>query len=173
MARLRILTTILIAGLATASPAAAVDCVIGEDMRNRITRHEGIRRCVYEDQYGNPTIGVGHKLHKPVPADLCWGIAKIAAVLALDIEHARGNAIHDLGEEAWSRTPPAQQDVLTEMAFQLGGTGLMRFKKMLAAVRSADFETASEELLDSRLARQTPKRAKELACLMRFQDLDG
>ena len=164
---------IIVAGLALSGPANAADCVSGEEMSNRITRHEGIRRCVYKDQFGNPTIGVGHMLHDPVPANLCWDISKIAAVLALDIEHARGNAIHDLGEEAWSRTPPTQQDVLTEMAFQLGGIGLMHFRRMLAAVRAGDFNKASEELLDSRLARQTPKRAAELACLMRFQDLDG
>ena len=170
---MRIPTVILVAGLALAGPADAINCIAGEEMRNRITRHEGIRRCVYKDQFGNPTIGVGHRLHEPVPDDLCWDIVKIAAVLALDIEHARGNAKHDLGEEAWDRTPYIQQDVLTEMAFQIGGNGLMHFRKMLAAVRDGDFELAAAELLDSRLARQTPKRAKELACLMSYQDLDG
>ena len=173
MVRLTISATIIIAGLGSASPAVATNCIAGEEMRNRITRHEGIRRCVYKDLYGNPTIGVGHKLHEPVPDDLCWDIVKIAAVLALDIEHARGNARHDLGEDAWAATPLIQQDVLTEMAFQLGGNGLMHFRKMLAAVREGDFETAAVELLDSRLATQTPKRAQELSCLMEFQDLDG
>src|SRR5271166_2384062 len=34
-----------------------------------VTKHEGIRLNVYNDQYGNPTIGIGHNLKaKPLPA---------------------------------------------------------------------------------------------------------
>ena len=57
----------------------------------------------------------------------------------------------------------ARRSVLINMAFQLGVSGLMKFKRFIAAYRAGDFVTASKEMLDSRWAMQTPNRAKELS----------
>jgi lysozyme len=59
--------------------------------------------------------------------------------------------------------PPAIQDVLMEMCYQLGVTGVSKFKKTVAYLQNKEFKNASIEMLDSRWAKQTPNRAKELS----------
>ena len=53
------------------------------------------------------------------------------------------------------------------MVFQLGVGGVSKFKKMWKALKQNDYQTASEEMLDSRWAKQTPKRAEELSSVMK------
>ena len=62
--------------------------------------------------------------------------------------------------------PKDAQDVLIEMAYQMGVSGLLKFKKTLMYVESKDYKDASVEMLDSRWAKQTPNRAKKLSDIM-------
>ena len=59
-----------------------------------------------------------------------------------------------------------RQEVIFDLAYQMGVGGLLRFKKMWAAIESGDFETAGVELLDSRYAKQTPNRAEKNARIL-------
>jgi lysozyme len=64
----------------------------------------------------------------------------------------------------WYKTAPSElQNVLCSMGYQLGVSGLLKFKKALAAMEAKDYETAAAELLDSRWSRQTSLRAHRLA----------
>ena len=54
------------------------------------------------------------------------------------------------------------QQMLTEMAYQMGLSGLLRFKHMLSAIENQDWCGAYKEGFDSHWARQTPKRAREV-----------
>ena len=58
--------------------------------------------------------------------------------------------------------PDDVQDVLVEMAYQIGVSGLLKFAKMLAKLEQGEYVQAAQEGLDSRWAKQTPGRAKEL-----------
>jgi lysozyme len=51
-------------------------------------------------------------------------------------------------------------DVLAEMVFQLGRSGVMKFKRFLAALEVYDFKKAAHELKDSKYFKQTPNRVK-------------
>ena len=160
----------VLASLGTAWSAALSKpaCDPDEGLQARLVRHEGVRRCVYADQFENPTIGVGHLLPRPAPEGLCWPEDKIFAVLQHDIERAASGARHDLDADGiWAKLRRGPREVLIEMSFQLGSSGLWRFSRMLSAVRWGDFDRAADEMLDSRWAKQTPGRAQELACLMR------
>ncbi|MDK1286305.1 glycoside hydrolase family protein [Pseudoalteromonas sp. B95] len=53
--------------------------------------------------------------------------------------------------------------VLVNMAFNLGATGLMNFKKALSYVEASDYEQAATEMLDSRWAKQVPNWAIALS----------
>ena len=53
------------------------------------------------------------------------------------------------------------------MVFQLGMGGVSKFKKMWKALKQNNYQIASEEMLDSRWAKQTPKRAEELSNVMK------
>ena len=57
--------------------------------------------------------------------------------------------------------------VIIEMVFQLGIGGVSKFKKMWKALKQNDYQIASEEMLDSKWAKQTPKRAEELSSVMK------
>ena len=49
------------------------------------------------------------------------------------------------------------------MIFQLGKTGVSKFKNMWKALSELNYVGASFEMLDSRWAKQTPNRAQEMA----------
>ena len=63
----------------------------------------------------------------------------------------------------WRRLSDPRQDVLAQMAYQLGTRGLMNFRKALAAMQSQQWALAAAEMLDSSWAIQTPERAARLA----------
>ena len=55
------------------------------------------------------------------------------------------------------------QDALTEMAFQFGCVGLLKFDDMLDALEAGNCEDAKREALDSVWGRsETPARAKRV-----------
>lgn len=69
--------------------------------------------------------------------------------------------------KAFDSLSDARQEVLVEMAFQLGGPRLNGFRKLRAALESGHWVQAEAEMLDSIWARdQTPRRARELAARM-------
>ena len=55
------------------------------------------------------------------------------------------------------------KEVLCEMIYQMGFSGVSKFKNMIKALQNRDYKLASIEMLDSRWAKQTPNRAKELS----------
>ena len=65
--------------------------------------------------------------------------------------------------------PPAVQGVLVEMSYQMGLSGVSKFKKALHAMQMSQWKVAADELLDSRWAKQTPNRAQELSDIIRSQ----
>lgn len=60
-----------------------------------------------------------------------------------------------------------RQDVLCNMAFQMGIGGLKQFRFTLGAVRTGQYGLAAKAMLQSKWAKQTPERAAELAEQMR------
>ena len=58
-------------------------------------------------------------------------------------------------------------DVLASMCYQLGTYGFSKFKNMILAIHSEDWNKAADEALDSRWAKQTPNRAKRHSEVLR------
>ena len=48
----------------------------------------------------------------------------------------------------------------------MGANGVSKFKNMIVALKSQSYSVAATEMLDSRWAKQTPNRAKELSSRM-------
>lgn len=64
----------------------------------------------------------------------------------------------------YDKLPPEVQEVVTNMAYQMGPTGLLGFKKFREALYQGDYEKAAKEILDSKFARKdAPERAKRHA----------
>jgi len=128
-------------------------------LKSDLIRHEGMRLKPYKDTIGKLTIGIGRCLDDV-------GISEDEALMLL--EHDLESAIK------WVRTlvdfdslDTVRQEVLVNMAFNVGIARLREFVHMLNAVAEGDFEKASKEMLDSVWAGQVGARALELAERMR------
>ena len=129
-----------------------------EDLKNDLIADEGIRLKPYLCPAGKTTIGVGRNLDDV-------GITEAEAMTLLDSDIARVTA------QLTKALPWLQGDnvqrALGNMTFQMGLGGVLKFKKMLAALQVKDYTTARREALDSAWARQTPQRAKRVTDLMK------
>jgi GH24 family phage-related lysozyme (muramidase) len=124
---------------------------------SQLMMDEGLRYEPYKDTLGNATIGFGHLIRSGEE------FAKLTPRQAIELLRD-DYAIAKQSVER--RYPWASGDVklvLTNMSFQLGEVRLAKFKKALAALKAKDYDLAAAEFLDSRWARQAPKRAQRLA----------
>lgn len=130
-----------------------------ETLRDQITRHEGLRLKPYVDTVGKLTIGVGRNLDDN-------GITKAEAMILLDNDIQ--NATDDLNTALpWTSSLDwPRRSVLINMTFNMGIDRLMGFQNMLGAVLAGEWQKAHDEMLASRWAKQTGKRAIELARIM-------
>lgn len=111
------------------------------------------------------TIGNGHTGLEVHPG-LVWTPAEVTAARKADI--AKATAGLDTALPWWRRLSDVRQDVLANMAFQMGVHGVLEFPKALAAIKAGDFEVAALQLADSEWARsETPRRAERLIAQMK------
>jgi lysozyme len=124
---------------------------------------EGFRETAYYCSEGYPTIGIGWKIgekHQPLEDFSLISICKGAALAQCKNEaYLIGLNLHCV-IDCWQDLSEARQSVLISMTYQMGLSGLMKFKKMLAAIESGSFALAANEGLDSKWAKQTPERAR-------------
>ena len=120
----------------------------------QLKRHEGFRPAAYHDSLGFLTIGYG----RMIDVRRQGGISEDEAAVLLANDIARV----DKALGSWLLDEPVRRAALLNMAFQLGVDGLFRFKNMFAAIERRDWEAAAAAGLDSKWAKQTPARAKEL-----------
>jgi len=126
-----------------------------------VKKHEGFRREVYLDHRGNPTIGYGTRVNE-IEIDETTG----EEWLLRELLEKMGRLQSVTGFDELS---PIRQDVILEMAYQMGVGGVLKFKRMWLAIRSGRFHEAADEMLDSRWHReQSPERAWLLSQRMRL-----
>lgn len=122
---------------------------------NQIKRHEGLKLHPYKCTAGKTTIGYGRNLEdKGITA------SEAEEMLLTDMCEVEERLF---GEGLFSGLNDARKAVLINMGYQLGVSGLFKFKKMIAALDRKEYELAAKEMLNSRWAMQTPNRAKELS----------
>jgi lysozyme len=124
---------------------------------------EGLRLTAYQDTVGVWTIGYGHTGPEVVPG-LVWTDDEASDALGADI--ARAEASLDAQLPWWRTLNDVRQDVIVEMAFNLGVGGLLRFKHMLADVEAGLYGLAAAQMLMSEWADQVGARAMRLSILM-------
>jgi lysozyme len=137
-------------------------------------RHEGYSRAPYRCPAGFWTIGYGHKLSSDpnmTEEDALrlsggpWEPARAKTVLRDDIKLYSDGVVMSA---PWvADLDQVRKDALFNMAFNLGVTGLMKFKRMMAALRQGDYNLAADEAMGSKWAFQVKSRAKELAAQIR------
>ena len=132
-----------------------------------VKKHEGYRNKVYLDTLGKRTVGVGH-----LCVEEFWEDDKeyeekfLMDILEADLKNAINGA-----ERLCSNCPDIDdlaKEIIIEMVFQLGETGVSKFKNMWKALEQnpPEYSVAASEMLDSRWAKQTPNRAGAMSAEM-------
>lgn len=130
------------------------------DYKTTLIADEGLQLKPYKDTVGKLTIGVGRNLDDR-------GLSKAEAMFLLenDIKDAVGGAYGLVIN--FDSLSDNRKIVLVSMVFQMGKTGVSKFRNMLRAINIEDFDMAAREMLDSLWARQTPNRAERLSEMMK------
>ena len=129
-----------------------------------VKKHEGYRNKVYLDTLGKRTVGVGHLCVEDFwEDDKEYEESFLMEILQKDLQEAIRNAKELMNQYGCSDINEIAEEILIEMVFQLGMTGVSKFKNMWKALAELNYVGASYEMLDSRWAKQTPNRAKAMA----------
>lgn len=125
-------------------------------LKSDLIEDEGKRQYPYKCTAGKITIGVGRNLEdKGLRAD--------------EIDYLFNNDLEEYANRTkivipfFDQLNEVRQNVLINMAFNLGIHGLLTFQKALGAMLKEDFERAAEEMLNSKWATQVGARAERLA----------
>jgi lysozyme len=145
-----------------------------DQLIEQIKRHEGFRPKSYRCTAGKLTIGYGYNLTAnylrlsslELYHSQLVGMGKHEAERLLKLMIAK---ITDQLEEALpviNRLDHVRQDILINMTYNLGLAGLLKFKKMIAALEKKDYQKASIEMLNSKWQSDVGQRAQELSTQM-------
>ncbi|QPB82814.1 glycoside hydrolase [Pseudoalteromonas rubra] len=122
----------------------------------QIKKHECFRDKPYLCTEGWLTIGFGLNLDAGITEE------EAEVILFMRVEGIRKRLANAI---------PWYVNLNVNMAYNLGVTGLMGFAKTLTHIRTGDYIKASEEMLESRWAKQVPNRVQELAIQMQQDGL--
>lgn len=145
-----------------------------EKIIKRLEFHEGLRLFPYYCTANKLSIGIGHNIEarpfteeeKKAIGDWEKGITKnMAYMICRNDVNLCLNQLKTL--DFWKSLDEERQYALIDLCFQLGWVGLKKFKKMLKAMSEKNYVEASNQLLDSKYATQTGKRAKRIANLIK------
>lgn len=128
-----------------------------------LERDEGFVPHAYQDSLGIWTIGIGRLVDRRKRG----GITRDEALILLHNDIARHweELTTDL---PWLEdAPEAVQEVLANMAFNMGVPGLLNFTKTLALLQAGNYTAAADEMLQSKWAGQVGARADRLAAMVR------
>lgn len=135
-----------------------------ETVKNDLRAHEGFRDHAYRDHLGFWTIGYGRLIDRRKGGGI--SVEEAEMLLENDIREVSIGLSQLIS--FWPELPSQVQRALINMAFQMGVRGVLAFRKTLAHLADGQYAAAADEALNSRWARQTPVRAKEVTEWMRW-----
>ncbi len=126
-----------------------------QKLKSLLIKHEGLSQKYYRDLHGNLTIGIGHNLSaNGLSIEACMFIFNEDLIYFINKleNYAFFTALDEIRKIA-----------IINMCFNLGLKGLLKFKKMIAALTKKDYVTASNEILNSKWTTQVGQRALTIA----------
>ena len=136
-----------------------------EALREQLKVDEGVKYEIYKDHLGYPTFGIGHLITEDDPEHgepdgTEISEDRVNEIFESDVAKFVSEAkilFPDLDE-----LPDVAQQVIVNMAFNMGRPRLSKFKNFIAGVNDRDWTRAAEEMMDSRWATQVGDRAIRL-----------
>ena len=140
-----------------------------EALREQLKIDEGVKYEIYKDHLGYPTFGIGHLITEDDPEHgepdgTEISEDRVNEIFESDVAKFVSEAkilFPDLDE-----LPDVAQQVIVNMAFNMGRPRLSKFKNFIAGVNDRDWVRAAEEMMDSRWADQVGARATRLRNLI-------
>ena len=135
-----------------------------ERLLQSVKDHEGYRNKVYLDALNKRTVGVGH-----LCVEEFWEDDKeyeekfLMDILEADLQNAIKGAEELIQEHQCTDIDDLAKELIIEMVFQLGKTGVSKFRNMWKHLSVMEYSLAASEMLDSRWAKQTPNRAQNMS----------
>lgn len=123
-----------------------------DNIKEMLIKNEGLVCQPYHCSAGKLTIGVGRNLEAN-------GISEDEAMYLLENDIKRVVDNLDKNWSVWRQLPIPCQEVAIDCTFQMGITGWMNFRRTRALMEMGAYLEASEEILRSKYAAQTPNRA--------------
>jgi len=132
-----------------------------------VKKHEGYRNKVYLDTLGKRTVGVGHLCVEDFwEDDKEYEEKFLMTILEHDLQTAIKGAKDLIAENGCMDMDEIAEEIIIEMVFQLGKTGVSKFRNMWKHLSALEYASAASEMLDSRWAKQTPNRAQNMSAEM-------
>ena len=132
-----------------------------------VKKHEGYRNKVYLDTLGKRTGGVGHLCVEDFwEDDKEYEEKFLMTILEHDLQTAIKGAKDLMSENGCNDIDEIAEELIIEMIFQLGKTGVSKFRNMWKHLSAFEYSSAASEMLDSRWAKQTPNRAQAMSAQM-------
>ena len=129
-------------------------------LKYQLELHEGRKNKPYKDTVGKITIGIGRNL-----SDVGVSNVEIDNMLLNDVIRVEKDL--DLYLNWWNDKPDNVKLVLCDMAFNIGISGLLKFKNTLDLIKNSQYQEAAEEMLKSKWASQVGKRAITLSNMLK------
>ena len=141
-----------------------------EQLREELMADEGCVMKIYEDHLGLKTVGIGHLCRESDPeSDMEVGTPvseeRVMELFDKDMSWTFRDCIRLLPE--FNDLPDEVRLIVANMMFNLGASRLAGFKKFLAAVEEGLWNSAADEMADSKWHRQVPERSGRLIARMR------
>lgn len=112
----------------------------------QLERHEGKHKKWYKDTKGYWTNGVGHKDTSMDDITRDWTDADVAHNFIKD-SHTAESGLEKF--DWYNQLDDVRKCVLINMVFNMGLTGVLKFKKTIMYITNKEFHQASFEMLDS------------------------
>ena len=141
-----------------------------EKLREQLKIDEGVKYEIYKDHLGYPTFGIGHLV---TDTDAEFGCDVGTSVSEQRVEEAFKKDVQIVIKDCeilypdFNELPEEVQQIIANMMFNLGRPRLSKFKGMKKGVDEKNWNTAADEMVDSRWYRQVGKRAERLVERMR------
>ena len=141
-----------------------------EKLREELELDEGCKYEIYLDHLGYHTFGIGHRVTDNDP-ESGWEVGtsidadRVYEAFESDIEGVLSDCsklYSDFGD-----LPEEAQRIIANMMFNMGLTRLSKFKGMKRGVDAQDWNSAADEMVDSRWYDQVTNRADRLVERMR------
>jgi len=141
-----------------------------EQLRNELEIDEGVKYEIYLDHLGLPTCGIGHLI---VEGDEEYGQEvgtpvseeRVAELFEQDVQVTIDECERLYSD--FSELPDEVQLIIANMMFNMGFPRLSQFKGMRRGVDARDWNSAADEMVDSKWYRQVTNRAQRLVDRMR------